>query len=242
MKKYIYKLFKICIQLILVVLIAVFLIKKVNGGGILLKKILPQTQDTEESTTDLRKEQWNTDNSNSFNTIGEFSAVIFMKTYDVKSFTVIGKNIPDEIQSVHQLDWEEYRRNGNALTGDYSIVKVTYTITDPVCEREYMGNCVTIFNEALSSIKREPVAMFPYVYDTIDSRHFHYQLEKDITQEFTNYYVVPDEYLDEAHKQQTCIFINPNGLAYDENGRAPNVTEAMFMKIPISSFEQKQGD
>ena len=55
MKKYIYKLFKICIQLILVVLIAVFLIKKVNGGGILLKKILPQTQDTEESTTDLRK-------------------------------------------------------------------------------------------------------------------------------------------------------------------------------------------
>ena len=88
MKKYIYKLFKICIQLILVVLIAVFLIKKVNGGGILLKKILPQTQDTEESTTDLRKEQWNTDNSNSFNTISEFSAVIFMKTYDVKSFTV----------------------------------------------------------------------------------------------------------------------------------------------------------
>jgi hypothetical protein len=91
MKKYIYKFFKVCIPLLLLVLITVFLIKKVNGGNVFLKKIAShETYDTEEDAFDLRKEQWNTDNNESFNTISEFSAVIFMKTYEVKSFTVIG--------------------------------------------------------------------------------------------------------------------------------------------------------
>ena len=35
---------------------------------------------------------------------------------------------------------------------------------------------------------------------------------------------------------------NPNGLSYDEDTRALGVTDAMFFKIPISSFEQEQGD
>lgn len=243
MKKYIYKFFKVCIPLLLLVLITVFLIKKVNGGNVFLKKIAShETYDTEEDAFDLRKEQWNTDNNESFNTISEFSAVIFMKTYEVKSFTVIGKNIPDELQNVNQLNWEEYRRNGGVLTGDYSTVKLIYTVTDPICEREFMGNCITIINQELSRTKKEPLAMFPYVYDTLNPKHFHYQLEQNVTQEFTNYYVVPDEWLEEANKQQTCIFINPNGLSYDEDTRALGVTDAMFFKIPISSFEQEQGD
>ena len=211
MKKYIYKFFKVCIPLLLLVLITVFLIKKVNGGNVFLKKIASHE-------------------------------TYFMKTYEVKSFTVIGKNIPDELQNVNQLNWEEYRRNGGVLTGDYSIVKLIYTVTDPICEREFMGNCITIINQELSRTKKEPLAMFPYVYDTLNPKHFHYQLEQNVTQEFTNYYVVPDEWLEEANKQQTCIFINPNGLSYDEDTRALGVTDAMFFKIPISSFEQEQGD
>ena len=197
MKKYIYKFFKVCIPLLLLVLITVFLIKKVNGGNVFLKKIAShETYDTEEDAFDLRKEQWNTDNNESFNTISEFSAVIFMKTYEVKSFTVIGKNIPDELQNVNQLNWEEYRRNGGVLTGDYSIVKLIYTVTDPICEREFMGNCITIINQELSRTKKEPLAMFPYVYDTLNPKHFHYQLEQNVTQEFKNYYVVTDEWLE----------------------------------------------
>ena len=44
--------------------------------------------------------------------------------------------------------------------------------------------------------------MFPYVYDTLNPKHFHYQLEQNVTQEFTNYYVVPDEWLEEANKRK----------------------------------------
>ncbi|RHK44146.1 hypothetical protein DW067_09520 [Lachnospira eligens] len=39
MKKYIYKFFKVCIPLLLLVLITVFLIKKVNGTVFLIKKV-----------------------------------------------------------------------------------------------------------------------------------------------------------------------------------------------------------
>ena len=51
----------------------VFLIKKVNGGNVFLKKIAShETYDTEEDAFDLRKEQWNTDNNESFNTTVNF--------------------------------------------------------------------------------------------------------------------------------------------------------------------------
>ena len=55
MKKYIYKFFKVCIPLLLLVLITVFLIKKVNGGNVFKKIASHETYDTEEDAFDLRE-------------------------------------------------------------------------------------------------------------------------------------------------------------------------------------------
>ena len=250
MKQVIYKVFKVSIIVALVALILFFIVNRIPGGKSLINNTKEKLSDIHDKTDDgadieaeestvSTKELWNPDNDESFNVVGDFSATIFMRKYEIKSFMVVGKEITEEINDVKMLNREEYKKDGNKLTGEYSIVKVVYTITDPLCDQEYSGNRITIAN---NNHKIEPVKMIPYIYDPIDPKHFHYTLEKNVIQEFTNYYVIPDNYLDESQKWTTHILINPNGLPTDYDYRPSGVTDAMFFKVYLGSFEGKQVD
>lgn len=247
MKPLIYKIIKISLGIVFVVLIIMFIINRMPGGKSLFNntkqefvdiqnknKENPSDASLENASTISSKELWNTDNTDSFSKNNDFSAVIFMKEYEIKSFTVIGKAVPQELSDVKGFGGAEIS-DGQIVSG-HIFVKVEYTIVDPICERDFMGNIVTIMNNELSETSIHAVKMTPFIYEPINPKHFHYNLEKNEKYSFTNYYVIPENFLDDTQKWETYVFVNPNGLP----DSLPGVTDVMFLKVYLGSFEGKQ--
>ena len=137
-----------------------------------------------------------------------------MKEYEIKSFTVIGKTMPEELSDVRGFGGKGLELTDGQIVSDHIFVKVEYTIIDPLCDRDFMGNIVTIMNKELK--------------ETCTNEKY----------SFTNYYVIPENFLDDTQKWNTHILVNPNGLPTDNY--LPGVTDAMFLKVYLGSFEGKQ--
>lgn len=250
MKPLIYKIIKIGLGIVFAILIIVFIINRMPGGKSLFNNTKKEFEDIqneykenpsgssleENESTISSKELWNTDNTDSFSNNNEFSAVIFMKEYEIKSFTVIGKIVPEELSDVRGFGGKEIEITDGQIVSDHIFVKVEYTIIDPLCETDFMGNIVTIMNKELKETCTNPVKMTPFIYEPINPKHFHYNLEKNEKYSFTNYYVIPENFLDDTQKWETYILVNPNGLP----DSLPGVTDAMFLKVYLGSFEGKQ--
>lgn len=247
MKPLIYKIIKISLGIMFAVLIIVFIINRMPGGKSLFdntKQEFADIQDKnkenpldasleENSSTISSKELWNTDNTDSFSKNNDFSAVIFMKEYEIKSFTVIGKTMPEELSDVRGFGGKGLELTDGQIVSDHIFVKVEYTIIDPLCDKDFMGNIIMIVNE---ETRIRPIKMTPFIYEQINPKHFHYNLEKNEKYSFTNYYVIPENFLDDTQKWNTHILVNPNGLP----DTLPGVTDAMFLKVYLGSFEGKQ--
>ncbi len=252
MKPLIYKIIKISLSIIFAILIIVFIINRMPGGKSLFDNTKQEFTDIqnknkenpsdasleENSSTISSKELWNTDNTDSFSKNNDFSAVIFMKEYEIKSFTVIGKTMPEELSDVRGFGGKGLEIMDGQIVSDHVFVKVEYTVIDPLCDRDFMGNIVTIMNKELKETCTNPIKMTPFIYEQINPKHFHYNLEKNEKYSFTNYYVIPENFLDDTQKWNTHILVNPNGLPTDNY--LPGVTDAMFLKVYLGSFEGKQ--
>lgn len=252
MKPLIYKIIKISLGIVFVVLIIMFIINRMPGGKSLFNntkqefadiqnknKENPSDASLENASTISSKELWNTDNTDSFSKNNDFSAVIFMKEYEIKSFTVIGKIMPEELSDVKGFGGKGLEITDGQIVSDHVFVKIEYTVVDPLCENEFMGNIIMITNE---ENRIRPIKMTPFIYEQINPKHFHYNLEKNEKYSFTNYYVIPENFLDDAQKWNTYIFVNPNGLpdSSDSPNSLPGVTDVMFLKVYLGSFEGKQ--
>lgn len=247
MKPLIYKIIKISLSIIFAILIIVFIINRMPGGKSLFDNTKQEFTDIqnknkenpsdasleENSSTISSKELWNTDNTDSFSKNNDFSAVIFMKEYEIKSFTVIGKTMPEELSDVRGFGGKGLELTDGQIVSDHIFVKVEYTIIDPLCDKDFMGNIIMIVNE---ETRIRPIKMTPFIYEQINPKHFHYNLEKNEKYSFTNYYVIPENFLDDTQKWNTHILVNPNGLP----DTLPGVTDAMFLKVYLGSFEGKQ--
>lgn len=249
MKPLIYKIIKISLSIIFAILIIVFIINRMLGGKSLFDNTKQEFTDIqnknkenpsdasleENSSTISSKELWNTDNTDSFSKNNDFSAVIFMKEYEIKSFTVIGKTMPEELSDVRGFGGKGLELTDGQIVSDHIFVKVEYTIIDPLCDKDFMGNIIMIVNE---ETRIRPIKMTPFIYEQINPKHFHYNLEKNEKYSFTNYYVIPEKFLDDTQKWNTHILVNPNGLPTDNY--LSGVTDAMFLKVYLGSFEGKQ--
>lgn len=252
MKPLIYKIIKISLSIVFVILIIVFIINRMPGGKSLFNntkqefaniqsKNKENSSDAsleENSSAISSKELWDTDNTDSFSKNNDFSAIIFMKEYEIKSFTVIGKTVPEELSDVGGFGEKGLEITDGQIVSDHIFVKVEYTIIDPLCDRDFMGNIVRIMNEELDETPTNPIKMIPFIYEQINPKHFHYNLEKNEKYSFTNYYVIPESFLDDTQKWNTHILVNPNGLPTDNY--LSGVTDAMFLKVYLGSFEGKQ--
>lgn len=252
MKPLIYKIIKISLSIVFVILIIVFIINRMPGGKSLFDNTKQEFADIqnknkenpleasleENSSTISSKELWNTDNIDSFSKNNDFSAVIFMKEYEIKTFSVIGKVIPEELSDAKGFGGRGLEITNGQIVSDHIFVKVEYTVIDSLCETDFMGNIVTIVNKELKETPTNPIKMIPFIYEQINPKHFHYNLEKNEKYSFTNYYVIPESFLDDTQKWNTHILVNPNGLPTDNY--LSGVTDAMFLKVYLGSFEGKQ--